>query len=118
MRFWCVSLLFSLGLAWGQNAPRFVFWPGVSYDPAVPEFQKVLGYAPGERISSHANLIRFMEALEAGKTFAEAETETNTFLQGTGGLLNPAGAEIRIEYGSGYDSSMTLEQARQQHRGP
>ncbi|MFN7936249.1 MAG: M14 metallopeptidase family protein [Bryobacteraceae bacterium] len=79
MRFWCVSLLLSLGLAWGQNASRFVFWPGVSYDPAVPEFQKVLGYAPGERISSHANLMRYMEALAAAapsrmKIFPYAKT--------------------------------------------
>ena len=43
--------------------PKFEFWPGTQYDPAIPTFQKVLGYGPGERISSHANLMSYMEAL-------------------------------------------------------
>jgi len=65
MRFWCVSLLAAASVAWGQSAAPFRFWPGVTYDPAIPDFQKVLGYGPGERISSHANLMRYMEALAA-----------------------------------------------------
>jgi hypothetical protein len=44
---------------------RFEFWPGAVYDPAIPAFEKVLGYAPGERISPHANLLRYLEALAA-----------------------------------------------------
>ncbi|MBL8217582.1 MAG: peptidase M14 [Bryobacterales bacterium] len=63
MRFWCVSLLAAASVAWGQNAAPFRFGPGVTYDPAIPDFQKALGYGPGERISSHANLMRYMEAL-------------------------------------------------------
>ena len=43
--------------------PKLEFWPGTQYDPAIPTIQKVLGYGPGERISSHANLMRYMEAL-------------------------------------------------------
>ena len=39
------------------------FWPSVIYDPAVPTFKKVLGYEPGERISSHAQIMRYMEAI-------------------------------------------------------
>jgi hypothetical protein len=39
------------------------FWPSVTYDRAVPTFKKVLGYEPGERISSHAQIMRYMEAL-------------------------------------------------------
>ncbi|MBL8176239.1 MAG: peptidase M14 [Bryobacterales bacterium] len=79
MRFWCVSLLLAATAAWGQPASRFAFWPGASYDPAIPEFQKVLGYGPGERISSHANLMRYMEALAAAaparmKIFEYAKT--------------------------------------------
>ncbi len=64
MRSRCVSLLFAIGVAWGQSTP-FTFWPGVAYDPSIPDFRKVLGYGPGERISSHANLMRYMEALAA-----------------------------------------------------
>ncbi|HXG33595.1 MAG TPA: M14 family zinc carboxypeptidase [Bryobacteraceae bacterium] len=44
---------------------RFEFWPGAVYDPALPTFEKVLGYAPGERISPHANLLKYLEALAA-----------------------------------------------------
>jgi hypothetical protein len=41
----------------------FVFWPNADYDPAIPSFEDVLGYKPGERITWHANAIRYFEAL-------------------------------------------------------
>lgn len=41
----------------------FVFWPNAEYDPAIPTFEDVLGYKPGERITWHANAIRYFEAL-------------------------------------------------------
>lgn len=44
---------------------KFTFWPGVTYDPAIPTQEKVLGYAPGERISSHASIVKYVEALTA-----------------------------------------------------
>jgi hypothetical protein len=44
-------------------ADDFVFWPGADYDPAIPSFETVLGYAPGERITWHADAIRYFEAL-------------------------------------------------------
>ncbi len=56
-------LLFGVMVLGAQ--PRFEFWPGAVYDPQVPTHQKVLGYEPGQRISSHANLIRYMEELAA-----------------------------------------------------
>lgn len=43
---------------------KFEFWPGTSYDPAVPTFKQVLGFDPGERIASHAEIMRYLEALE------------------------------------------------------
>ncbi len=43
------------------------FWPGTSYDPAVPTMRKVVGYEAGERISPHANIVRYMEALAAAE---------------------------------------------------
>ncbi len=49
--------------AWGQA--KFQFWPGAVYDPAIPTHRQVLGYDPGERISSHANLVKYLEALAA-----------------------------------------------------
>lgn len=42
---------------------KFEFWPGAAYDPRIPTFKQVLGYEPGERISSHAQLVKYLEAL-------------------------------------------------------
>ncbi len=55
------ATLLASSFAWSQ--PKLDFWPGTQYDPAIPAFQKVLGYGPGERISSHANLMRYLDAL-------------------------------------------------------
>jgi hypothetical protein len=43
----------------------FVFWPDADYDPAIPTFESVLGYAPGEQITWHRDAIRYFEALAA-----------------------------------------------------
>ncbi|MGA9574203.1 MAG: M14 family zinc carboxypeptidase, partial [Lysobacterales bacterium] len=43
----------------------FVFWPDADYDPAIPGFETVLGYKPGEKITWHADAIRYFEALAA-----------------------------------------------------
>jgi hypothetical protein len=39
------------------------FWPGATYDPSVPTLAKIAGHEPGERITKHADIIRYMEAL-------------------------------------------------------
>ncbi len=39
------------------------FFPGADYDPSIPTFEDVLGYAPGERITWHRDAIRYFEAL-------------------------------------------------------
>lgn len=52
----------SVATLWSQ---KFEFWPGAQYDPSIPTMRQVLGYDSGERISSHANLMRYMEALAA-----------------------------------------------------
>lgn len=44
---------------------KFEFWPGSTYDPRIPTFRQVLGYEPGERITSHAGLLKYMQALAA-----------------------------------------------------
>ncbi len=41
------------------------FWPGTSYDSRIPTFRQVLGYDPGERITNHAGIMRYFEALAA-----------------------------------------------------
>lgn len=42
---------------------RFEFWPGANYDARIPTFRQVLGYEPGERITSHTGLMKYMETL-------------------------------------------------------
>jgi len=44
---------------------KFEFWPASTYDPRIPTFRQVLGYEPGERITSHTGLLKYMEALAA-----------------------------------------------------
>ena len=44
---------------------RFEFWPGAAYDPAVPTFEKVLGYGAGEKLASHADIVKYFETLAA-----------------------------------------------------
>ncbi len=55
-------LIFAI-IAWPALAQEF--WPGASYDPHIPTMRQVLGYAPGERITSHAGIMRYFEALAA-----------------------------------------------------
>ncbi len=45
------------------NAQDFEFWPNADYDPSVPTIESVLGHAPGERITWHADAVRYFEAL-------------------------------------------------------
>ena len=58
------SILFVLVLvAPTGSAQDDAFWPGVTYDAGVPTMEEVLGHAPGERIVSHAEMVRYLEAL-------------------------------------------------------
>jgi len=43
----------------------YEFWPGTSYDPRVPTHRQVLGYEPGQHITTHAGLLKYAEALAA-----------------------------------------------------
>ncbi|MFT5805122.1 MAG: hypothetical protein ACI9R8_002172, partial [Candidatus Paceibacteria bacterium] len=38
-------------------------WPGAIYSPTIPTFQDVLGYAVGERITTHGDMLRYFDAL-------------------------------------------------------
>lgn len=44
---------------------KFEYWPGAIYDPAVPTHKKVLGYDPGDHVSSHSQIMQYMDALAA-----------------------------------------------------
>lgn len=56
------SVLFTSHASAGDE---FVFWPDADYDPAIPSIASVLGYQPDERITWHADAIRYFEALAA-----------------------------------------------------
>src|SRR4051794_1981553 len=56
--FWIA--LFCLG-----SAEAYEYWPGANYDARVPTFEQTLGYPPGERITSHAGMLRYLDALAA-----------------------------------------------------
>jgi hypothetical protein len=45
----------------------FEYWPGATYDPAVPSPKKVLGFEFGDRIASHAQLMSYFDALAAAQ---------------------------------------------------
>src|SRR6476646_9301331 len=49
--------------AFGQKA--YEFWPGTAYDSKIPTLRQVLGYEPGDKVTNHAGLVKYMEALAA-----------------------------------------------------
>jgi hypothetical protein len=42
---------------------RAMYWPGMSYAEDVPTMQQVLGHQAGERISTHGQMMTYMQAL-------------------------------------------------------
>src|SRR5437870_4641449 len=62
-----VGILATLGvLLWlvpAHAQKPFEFWPGATYDPKIPTVQQVLGHESGDRVTNHAGLVRYMEAL-------------------------------------------------------
>ena len=57
-------LLLLLGSGWPAAAQtRFEYWTGARYDPTIPTVKQILGYEPGERITSYAGLTTYLEAL-------------------------------------------------------
>src|SRR5689334_5964180 len=57
---WCLALA-----APALAQKPFEYWPGSNYDAKVPTFKQVLGYDAGEKVTSHAGLVKYMEALAA-----------------------------------------------------
>ena len=60
--------LATAALATTANAQQdFEYWPNANYDPAIPTVESVLGHAPGERITWHAEALRYFTALESSQ---------------------------------------------------
>jgi hypothetical protein len=58
-----LSLLGSSPYIHADDTPEM--WPGTIYSATIPTYQEVLGYAVGERISTHRDMLRFFDALAA-----------------------------------------------------
>ncbi|HAU24817.1 MAG TPA: peptidase, partial [Gammaproteobacteria bacterium] len=58
------SLMLSAAVS-ADTAVERVGWPDVSFDQAVPTLESVLGYAPGERITSVDQAHIYLRALAA-----------------------------------------------------
>jgi hypothetical protein len=61
-----IPFLMALSLPAFAQKP-FEFWPGATYDAKVPTVRQVLGYEPGDKVTSHAGLVKYMEALAAAQ---------------------------------------------------
>lgn len=48
-------------------AQNFEFWPGAEYNPSIPTFEKVLGFEPGKRHATAADVEKYFEALAAAQ---------------------------------------------------
>jgi zinc carboxypeptidase len=64
-RFAHLLIFFALLSSTAAAQSKFEFWPGATYDGGVPTFREVLGHNPGERITSHASIMKYLEALSA-----------------------------------------------------
>ena len=56
----CTALITPSTLA----SDGYDMWPGTSYNQSIPTHDQVLGYGVGERITSHSDMLRFMETLQ------------------------------------------------------
>lgn len=55
----------ALASAQQSNPENEYYWPGANYDTAVPTVKDVLGYSSGERITTHGDMLRYMQSLAA-----------------------------------------------------
>ncbi|MBI1765073.1 MAG: peptidase M14 [Acidobacteria bacterium] len=60
--FCCLAVLVALSLSSTAQQP-FEFFPGAKYDPAIPTLKQTVGHEWGERITSHGEVERYLEAL-------------------------------------------------------
>src|ERR1035438_7425642 len=60
-----ISLLAVLSVPPAYGQKPFEFWRGAVYDSKIPTVRQVLGYEPGDKVTSHAGLVKYMEALSA-----------------------------------------------------
>src|ERR1035441_984711 len=60
-----ISLLAVLSVVPAYGQKSFEVWPGAVYDSKIPTGRQVLGYEPGDKVTSPAGLVKYMEAPSA-----------------------------------------------------
>ncbi len=58
-----VTLVTAPVYAQQSNPENDYYWPGANYDPSIPTVKDVLGYSLGEKITTHADMVTYFDAL-------------------------------------------------------
>jgi hypothetical protein len=74
----------------------FEYWPGATYDSKVPTVRQVLGYEPGDKVTSHAGLVQYMEALAAAAPTRMKVFEFGQSWEGRKLIFAAVGSEANI----------------------
>jgi hypothetical protein len=90
------ALCLSLALPLAAQS-KFEMWPGAVYDPSVPTPKKVIGYDFGDRVSSHANIVKYMNALAAAESSRMKVFEYGKTWEGRELIYAVIGSEANIK---------------------
>ncbi len=86
-----------IGLSLLAQKKTVDMWPGAQYDPAIPTVKKTLGFEIGERIASHANLMKYFEALAAAQPNRVRLVEYAKTWEGRKLIVAMVGSEANIK---------------------
>ncbi|UCH10893.1 MAG: peptidase M14, partial [Fidelibacterota bacterium] len=73
---------------------------GTDYDPSIPTYAEVLGYAPGEALTTHREMLRYLSTLAAASDRVVLETYGESY----------QGRELAIAVVSSPDNLASIEQ--------
>ena len=59
-----LTLLLTIAVAGPATAQDEPFWPGATYDPAIPTLRQVVGHEPGAEVTPPEQIGRYLEALQ------------------------------------------------------
>ncbi|MEX0300322.1 MAG: M14 family zinc carboxypeptidase, partial [Kordiimonas sp.] len=59
------ALALFAGASASADDKAFEYWPGANYADSIPSIESVLGYKSGNHITTHADTVRYFEALAA-----------------------------------------------------
>jgi hypothetical protein len=83
-------------LAMPAFSQKFEFWPGAQYDASIPSPEKVLGYPTGQKHTTHADIVRYFEALAAAAPSRIKVFEYGTTWEGRKLIYAVVGSESNI----------------------